>query len=87
MDEIVSNLPPFTRIAWAQVHYKLPCLEGFLTAVPTAELEPITDTYVQSDEADMGMTYDELTAFGRLRKVNKASNNEASGWMKCLIFT
>lgn len=35
------------------------------------ELEPITETYVQSDEADMGMTYDELTTFGRLRKVHK----------------
>jgi hypothetical protein len=25
------------------------------------ELEPLTDTYVQADEADMGMTYDELS--------------------------
>src|SRR5690606_15141419 len=37
----------------------------------TAELEPITGTYVQSDEADMGFTYDELSVFGRLRKVEK----------------
>lgn len=58
-------------IAWAKVHFNIPCLEDFLTAIPTAELEPITETYVQSDEVDMGMTYDELTAFGRLRKVNK----------------
>ena len=43
----------------------------FLDAVPTAELEPITETYVQADEADMGMTYDELSVFGRLRKVDK----------------
>ncbi len=43
----------------------------FLEAVPTAELEPFSDTYVQSDEVDMGMTYDELTEFGRLRKVEK----------------
>ena len=60
-----------------------------MDAVPTAELEPITETYVQSDEvhavlypstaavfliylqADMGMTYDELSVFGRLRKVEK----------------
>ena len=63
--------------------------------MPTAELEPITETYVQADEvrvtdtsssfahsssrnrfravikADMGMTYDELSVFGRLRKVEK----------------
>ena len=57
--------------------------------MPTAELEPITETYVQADEvrvlpyystagahatapkADMGMTYEELSVFGRLRKVDK----------------
>ncbi len=66
----------------------------FLDAVPTAELEPITESYVQADEvrlhcdpytcavrfivlaqfhiqADMGMTYAELSVFGRLRKVEK----------------
>ncbi|OTA83204.1 hypothetical protein M434DRAFT_400722 [Hypoxylon sp. CO27-5] len=64
-----SDLKRF--IAWAEVNFNLPCLHDFLTAVPTAELEPITETYVQSDEADMGMTYDELTVFGRLRKVDK----------------
>ncbi|RYP68382.1 hypothetical protein DL770_008450 [Monosporascus sp. CRB-9-2] len=58
-------------ITWAEVNFNLPCLHDFLTAVPTAELEPITETYVQSDEADMGMTYDELTVFGRLRKFDK----------------
>ncbi|KAL7623434.1 hypothetical protein AAE478_007116 [Parahypoxylon ruwenzoriense] len=58
-------------IAWAENNFNLPCLHDFLTAVPTAELEPLTGSYVQSDEADMGMTYDELTIFGRLRKENK----------------
>ncbi|KAI0125583.1 carbon-nitrogen hydrolase [Xylariales sp. AK1849] len=58
-------------IAWAEKDFDIPCLRDFLDAVPTAELEPITETYVQSDEADMGMTYQELTVFGRLRKVNK----------------
>uniref|UniRef100_A0A093VFF4 Glutamine-dependent NAD(+) synthetase n=1 Tax=Talaromyces marneffei PM1 TaxID=1077442 RepID=A0A093VFF4_TALMA len=58
-------------IAWAEKVYDIPCLQEFLTAIPTAELEPITEKYVQSDEADMGMTYDELTTFGRLRKVYK----------------
>ena len=46
-------------------------LEEFITAVPTAELEPITKDYVQSDEADMGMTYPELSIFGRLRKIER----------------
>ncbi|KAK2737415.1 glutamine-dependent NAD(+) synthetase [Myotisia sp. PD_48] len=58
-------------IAWAEVSFSLPCLREFLDAPPTAELEPITEQYVQSDEIDMGMTYDDLTRFGRLRKNNK----------------
>lgn len=58
-------------IKWAEYHFQLPILKEFLDATPTAELEPITKDYVQSDEVDMGMTYEELSLFGRLRKVNK----------------
>ncbi|KAL0640035.1 glutamine-dependent NAD(+) synthetase [Maublancomyces gigas] len=58
-------------IAYARDKFEIPMLDDFLTAIPTAELEPITKTYVQSDEADMGFTYDELSVFGRLRKNDK----------------
>ncbi|KAI6042073.1 hypothetical protein EDC04DRAFT_2892388 [Pisolithus marmoratus] len=58
-------------IAYAQDAFDLPILRSFLDAIPTAELEPISETYVQADEADMGMTYEELSVFGRLRKVEK----------------
>ncbi|UZJ54145.1 hypothetical protein CBS101457_003465 [Exobasidium rhododendri] len=58
-------------IAFAETSFELPILHDFLHATPTAELEPITKEYVQSDEIDMGMTYDELSIFGRLRKVEK----------------
>ncbi|ABN64804.2 glutamine-dependent NAD(+) synthetase [Scheffersomyces stipitis CBS 6054] len=58
-------------IAWAEINFELPILNDFITATPTAELEPITADYVQSDEIDMGMSYDELSRFGRLRKVDK----------------
>ncbi|KAF8329479.1 uncharacterized protein EI90DRAFT_3145957 [Cantharellus anzutake] len=58
-------------IAYAKDAFNLPGLQDFMDAVPTAELEPITQTYVQADEADMGMTYDELSIFGRLRKVER----------------
>ena len=46
-------------------------VDSFLNATPTAELEPITQDYVQSDEIDMGMTYEELSVYGRLRKQEK----------------
>ncbi|EFX01156.1 glutamine-dependent NAD(+) synthetase [Grosmannia clavigera kw1407] len=61
-----TDLKRFIRWAWKE--FDLAILEEFLDAVPTAELEPITGDYVQSDEADMGMTYDELSTFGVLRK-------------------
>ena len=53
-------------IGWAGQNFHLPILEEFLHATPTAELEPRTATYVQSDEADMGVTYAELGTFGML---------------------
>lgn len=56
-------------IAFARDDYQMPMLDEFLDAPPTAELEPITENYTQTDEADMGMTYVELSVFGRLRKV------------------
>ncbi|KAI1936225.1 glutamine-dependent NAD(+) synthetase [Ophidiomyces ophidiicola] len=58
-------------IAWAEKEFQLPILKEFLNATPTAELEPITKDYVQADEVDMGMTYDELSTFGICRKVLK----------------
>ncbi|KAI4260999.1 MAG: hypothetical protein L6R42_003795 [Xanthoria sp. 1 TBL-2021] len=58
-------------IDFAHTRFDLPILSTFLSAVPTAELEPITSSYVQSDEADMGITYAELSTFGRLRKNDK----------------
>ncbi|GAA5905929.1 glutamine-dependent NAD(+) synthetase [Sporobolomyces salmoneus] len=58
-------------IAWASDAFELPILDDFLNATPTAELEPITQDYVQSDEIDMGMTYEELSVYGRLRKQEK----------------
>ncbi|KXS15118.1 glutamine-dependent NAD(+) synthetase with GAT domain-containing protein [Gonapodya prolifera JEL478] len=57
-------------IKYAQEAFDIPFLIEFLDAPPTAELEPITDSYQQKDEVDMGMTYDELSRFGRLRKVD-----------------
>lgn len=58
-------------IASAKDKFDMPILEEFLDATPTAELEPITKEYIQSDEQDMGMTYRELSEFGILRKVHK----------------
>ncbi|RLU27000.1 hypothetical protein DMN91_000799 [Ooceraea biroi] len=48
-------------------------LDGILDAPPTAELEPLqAGQLAQLDEVDMGMTYNELSIFGRLRKQNCA---------------
>ncbi|KAK7906393.1 hypothetical protein PG985_016399 [Apiospora marii] len=64
-----SDLKRF--IKWAVDDFGIPCLQEFLDATPTAELEPITSEYVQSDEIDMSFSYRELTTLGRLRKEAK----------------
>jgi len=41
-----------------------------LGAPPTAELEPLDNGQIQqTDESDMGLTYEELSVLGRLRKI------------------
>lgn len=55
-------------LLWAAENKGIPALKGIVEAPPTAELEPITESYTQSDEVDMGMTYQELEVFGKLRK-------------------
>lgn len=56
-------------LAFAKVRLSVPVLEDVLNASPTAELEPLSNGVItQSDEVDMGMTYAELSVYGRLRK-------------------
>ncbi|KAH9641931.1 hypothetical protein HF086_011681 [Spodoptera exigua] len=56
-------------LQYAKNRFFLPSLSEILQAPPTAELEPLTDGQItQTDEQDMGMTYAELSEFGRLRK-------------------
>ncbi|KAF0524580.1 glutamine-dependent NAD synthetase with GAT domain-containing protein [Gigaspora margarita] len=64
-----SDLRKF--IDYAKNEFGIPILDEFLKAIPTAELEPITHEYAQADEVDMGMTYDELSIFGKLRKIER----------------
>jgi NAD+ synthase (glutamine-hydrolysing) len=57
---------------WAAENFDLPILHEFVNAKPAAELLPLS-AGIQDDEneAEMGMTYDELQTFGRLRKEEK----------------
>lgn len=58
-------------IKWSREEYNFSILDEFINATPTAELEPITENYLQSDEIDMGFTYNELSIMGKLRKIDK----------------
>jgi hypothetical protein len=40
-------------ILWASTAFELPILQSFIDAPPTAELEPITAEYTQSDEVSV----------------------------------
>lgn len=68
-------------LIWAAVRYNYPSLQKVVEAPPTAELRPIANnisegaanalSHSQLDEADMGMSYEELSWFGRIRKVHR----------------
>ncbi|XP_053109765.1 glutamine-dependent NAD(+) synthetase [Hemicordylus capensis] len=54
-------------------NFHLTSLRRIISAPPTAELEPLKEGQVaQRDETDMGMTYAELSLYGKLRKIAKA---------------
>ncbi|MEM7334071.1 MAG: NAD(+) synthase [Chloroflexota bacterium] len=67
----ISKIDLRRFLAWAAENKGYSALNEIVDAPPTAELEPITADYVQNDEADMGMTYEELSRFGRLRKIDR----------------
>ncbi|KAJ7531013.1 hypothetical protein O6H91_14G028700 [Diphasiastrum complanatum] len=62
-----QDLRAFLR--WGAENLGYSALEEIEAAPPTAELEPIRKNYTQLDEVDMGMTYEELSLYGRLRKI------------------
>jgi len=64
----VSKTDLKSFMAWAGANLGYSVLADVAEAPPTAELEPITGTYTQTDEQDMGMTYAELSEYGKLRK-------------------
>jgi len=67
----ISKLDLQRFLEWASENLGYASLLDVAEAVPTAELVPRTDTIVQRDEIDMGMTYEELSRFGRLRKLER----------------
>ncbi|KAK2099919.1 hypothetical protein P7K49_021267 [Saguinus oedipus] len=68
-----APMVPWAPRPWGQQPYQPLCFCcSILLAPPTAELEPLADGQVsQTDEEDMGMTYTELSVYGKLRKVAK----------------
>jgi NAD+ synthase (glutamine-hydrolysing) len=58
-------------LRWAAENLGYSSLVQVLAAKPTAELVPFSESTMQEDEAEMGLTYDELSRFGRLRKISR----------------
>merc|ERR1712130_993812 len=58
-------------LKYASANYGYSSLNDIVCAKPTAELVPMSNDLqiVQSDEEDMGMSYDELGVFGKLRNL------------------
>jgi len=64
-------------LLWGAKEFKYEVLNDIVNAPPTAELRPMTNgddegkEHSQTDEEDMGMSYEELGHFGRLRKISR----------------
>jgi len=67
----ISKVDLKAFLVWGAEHLGYPTLREIVGAPPTAELRPETAGAEQTDEADMGMTYEELGVFGRLRKLGR----------------
>jgi len=72
----ISKLDLKRMLLWASLEYKYDVLKEIVAAPPTAELRPMTKEdeggeHTQNDEEEMGMTYEELSFFGRLRKISR----------------
>ncbi|CAM9737959.1 unnamed protein product [Chrysoparadoxa australica] len=72
----ISKVDLKRLLSWAATEYDYDVLSEIVAAPPTAELRPQENSgqnsieHSQEDEDDMGMTYEELSSFGRLRKVS-----------------
>lgn len=87
----ISKVDLRRLLGWAARERGYVALAEIAAAPPTAELRPLpegaaeSDEHSQIDEEDMGMTYDELSQFGRLRKVARCGpvsmfQNLLSAW-------
>eukprot|EP00920_Eleutheroschizon_duboscqi_P000806 GHVT01002075.1.p1 GENE.GHVT01002075.1~~GHVT01002075.1.p1 ORF type:complete len:450 (-),score=9.67 GHVT01002075.1:217-1566(-) len=68
------DLKEFLKWAAHPDHLGYEVLRDIVQAVPTAELRPLEEgreLHPQTDEEDMGLTYEELSCFGKLRKVER----------------
>ncbi|MEX2502016.1 MAG: NAD(+) synthase, partial [Trueperaceae bacterium] len=64
-------------LAWARDALDAPDLDAVLQAVPSAELAPADEHGEQSDEREIGLTYEELSVLGRLRAEERCGPLEA----------
>ena len=70
----ISKTDLKSMLLWAAREKNLHSLTSIVNAKPSAELRPLEsgkEEYTQTDDEDMGMTYDELSVFGKLRKESR----------------
>lgn len=67
----ISKLDLKSFLAWAAENLGYPSLRDVVDATPMAELAPPEEGAPKTDEREMGLTYVELSTFGRLRKIDR----------------
>ena len=73
----LSKVDLRTYLAWARDAYRLPALDTVLDATPSAELAPAGPHGAQSDELEIGLTYEELSELGRWRANDRCGPEDA----------
>jgi NAD+ synthase (glutamine-hydrolysing) len=72
-------------LGWADKQLGLSVLNDILNIKPTAELTPLVNGEIaQNDEEEMGMTYSELSDYGKLRKISRFGPVSMFNHLLCL---
>ena len=68
LNKLFSKINIKKFLKFGKDYFKIDVLQDILDQKPTAELEPITSEYSQTDEEDIGITYQDISYLGMLRK-------------------
>eukprot|EP00916_Digyalum_oweni_P026758 GHVL01043937.1.p1 GENE.GHVL01043937.1~~GHVL01043937.1.p1 ORF type:complete len:508 (+),score=85.51 GHVL01043937.1:809-2332(+) len=80
----ISKIDLLRFLKWSSSNLGYTCLSEVIQSPPTAELRPPDQNGIQNDEVEMGISYEEIGWFGRLRKIERCG---PASMFKKLMYT